>query len=71
MAEETESVRRDSAVRQIQQKQINDFSGKRLVFPVVTSLPTKGLPGEVVVLDNGVTSKLYIWDNNTEAWIEK
>jgi len=72
MAEETESVRKDSAVRQIQEKQINDFSGKRLVLPLVTSLPTRGLPGEVVILIvAGGSDKLYIWDDGAGAWVEK
>lgn len=72
IAEEIESVRKDSAVRQIQQKQINDFSGKRFILPRVTALPTVGLPSEVVVLIvAGSSDKLYIWDDGASAWIEK
>ena len=33
MGEETESVRKDSAVREIEQKEVQDWSGKRLVLP--------------------------------------
>jgi hypothetical protein len=64
-----ESVRMDSAVRQIQQKQVNNFSGKRLVFPTCTSLPTTGFEGEVEVLVSGGTVALYIWSDGDADWV--
>ncbi len=70
MTETTESVRRDSAARQIEQKEKVDWSGKRLVLPRGTTLPASGLPGEVFVkiVDAG-TDKLVIWDNGLDHWV--
>ena len=64
-----ESIRKDSAVRQLQQKQVNDFSGKRLILPTCTSLPATGFEGEVKVLVSGGTISFYIWSNGDKAWI--
>lgn len=69
MPEEIESVRKDSAERQIEQKQINDWSGKRVVLPRGTTLPPTGLPAEVFVLvDNSGRDKLYIYDESAGDW---
>jgi len=71
MSATTESVRGDAVDRQIERKQIKDWSGKRLVLPRGTTLPAVGtaLSGEVFVLikDAGV-DQLYIFDDSVNNW---
>lgn len=71
MAEETESVRKDSAKRQIDQRQIIDWSGKRIILPRGTTLPASGLPAEVFVKENTapIPDNLYIWDDDMGNWV--
>ncbi len=71
MAEETESVRKDSAERQLKEKEIVDWSGKRLVLPRGTTLPASGLPGEVFIKQNThpVADDLYIYDDDRGNWV--
>jgi hypothetical protein len=71
MAEETESVRKDSAERQLKQKEIVDWSGKRFVLPRGTTLPATGLPGEVFVLqrDTPLHDQEYIFDDEYNNWV--
>lgn len=75
MAEETESVRKDSAKRQIEERQIIDWSGKRIILPKGTTLPALGsgvtyIDGEVFVLvkPSGV-NQLYEFDESVNNWI--
>lgn len=71
MAETKESIRGDSAQRQIEGKQINDWSGKRFVPPRGTTLPaiSTALPGELFVLvKDADIDQLYIFDNSVNNW---
>lgn len=69
MSESSESVRADSAQRQVQQKQINDWSGKRFVPPRGTVLPATGLPGELFTLIRDADKdQLYIYDESEGNW---
>ena len=62
--EYSESVRKDTANRKADEKQINDWSGKRVVLPRGTTLPTTGFPGEVFVLiRSGQKDQVYIYDD--------
>jgi len=71
MTESSESVRIDSAVRQIQQKQVQDWSGKRVVLPRGATLPTSGLSGEVFIkIVAAGNDELYIWDENVDDWVK-
>lgn len=71
MAEETESVRKDSAERQLKQKETVDWSGKRFVPPRGTTLPTTGLPNEVFVLQrtSPLKDQLYMYDEEYNNWV--
>lgn len=72
MAEETESVRGDSASREVKQKEILDWSGKRVVLSRGTTLPaiTGALPGETFILQRvGASDQLYIFDDGQNNWI--
>lgn len=71
MAEETESVRKDSADRNVRTKEILDWSGKRVVLPRGTTLPTTGLPAEVFVKENTAPTpdNMYIWDSDMNNWV--
>ena len=70
MAETTESVRRDSAKRGVEQKEIDDWSGRRVVLPRGTTLPATGLPGEAFVLIKaGAQNQLYTYDDGMGQWV--
>ena len=70
MTTSSESVRRDSAARQIEQKEKVDWSGKRVVMPRGTTLPASGLPGEVFVkVVAAGTDKWCVWDSNLDHWV--
>lgn len=70
MTETTESVRRDSAIRQIREKEIQDWSGKRVILPRGTTLPATGLPGEVFVkIEEAGIDNLYIFDESVNNWV--
>ena len=70
MTETTESVRQDSSKRGIEKKEIDDWSGRRVVLPRGTTLPATGLPGEVFVLENASgIDDLYIWDDSMNNWV--
>lgn len=70
MAETTESVRRDSAVRQIKQKEIQDWSGKRVILPRGTTLPASGLDGEMFVkIVAAGHNQLYTYDEEINNWV--
>lgn len=65
----SESVREDSASRQIEQKQVYDWGGKRFVPPRGVTLPAVGLPGEVFVLVRGsLPDQLYLYDDDASSW---
>lgn len=72
MAEQTESVRKDSSERQLNQKEVVDWSGKRFVLPRGTTLPpvAGALPGEIAVLikDAG-RDQLYQFDQSQNNWV--
>lgn len=70
MTETVESIRKDSAVRQVQQKEIVDWSGKRFVPPRGTTLPAMGLPGEIFVLErtSPLRDQVYMWDAEYNNW---
>ncbi len=71
MAEEIESVRIDSATRDLKQKEIRDWSGKRFVPPRGTTLPAVigALPSEMFVLiKSGGIDQLYIFDESLNNW---
>ncbi len=68
--ETTESIRRDSAVRQIEQKEVQDWSGKRVVLPRGTTLPATGLEGEMFVkVYDSDTNHLCMWDKYLDHWV--
>ena len=70
MAEVTESIRKDSARRKVDDRQINDWSGRRLILPRGTTLPTEGLPGEVFVKINDASKdQMYIWDDDYSKFV--
>lgn len=71
MAEETEKVRGDQGKREIEQREILDWSGKRVVLPRGTTLPSTGLPGEVFVKENThpTADDLYIFDSDRNNWV--
>ena len=73
MAETTESVRKDSAKREIEERAVVDWSGKRFVLPRGTTLPTTSgrLPGEVFVLQKGSPNpdQMYIFDDTVNNWV--
>jgi hypothetical protein len=65
----TESVRKDSRVRQIEQKQIIDWSGKRVILPRGTTLPAVGVDGEMFIkIVVGGHNKLLTWDEGVNNW---
>lgn len=68
MAEETESVRKDSSARQLEKKDIVDWSGKRLVLPRGTTLPPSGRAGEIFVRTFVGGAILSVWDDSAEHW---
>ncbi len=69
MAEETESVRQDTASRRVTPKQIQDWGGRRVILPKGTTLPAEGVSGEVFVLikDAGI-DQMYIFDESESHW---
>lgn len=70
MAEEIESVRKDSASRDLKQKEVIDWSGKRVVLPRGTTLPTDGLPDEVFVKQrDSAEDQLFIRDEDLNRWV--
>ena len=71
MAEQTESVRIDRAKRELEQRQVGDWSGKRIVLPRGTTLPASGFPSEVFVLQRGSPNpdQLFIWDDTVTNWV--
>ena len=70
MSESKQSIRRDSAARQIQEKEIVDWSGKRFVPPRGTTLPASGLPAEIFVKVNAAAEdQLFVWDSNLDRWV--
>ena len=70
MSESQESVRRDSAARQIEHKEVVDWSGKRFVLPRGTTLPASGLSGEVFLKVNAAAEdQLFVRDNNLDRWV--
>lgn len=73
MAENTESVRVDSAVREQKQKQTTDWGGRRFVFPKGTTLPAVTadlIEGEAFVLVKaGASDQLYIFDKGINNWV--
>ena len=70
MAEESESVRRDSSEREIKGKEVIDWSGKRMVLPRGTTLPSSPRPSEVFVkTDASGTDKLLIFDESLDHWV--
>jgi len=70
MTEETESIRRDSSIRSIRQMEVTDWSGKRVVLPRGTTLPSVARPSEVYVkVNDSGTDKLCIFDGNLDHWV--
>ncbi len=70
MTETIESMRGDSAARQVEGKEINDWSGKRVVLPRGTTLPASGLSGEVFVkINDAAADQMFVRDNNLDRWV--
>lgn len=68
MAETTEKVRKDSAVREQKQKEKSAWSGRTFAAPRGTTLPAVGndrLPGEIFILEkSGSPDQFYIYDDD-------
>ena len=63
MTETTESVRKDSSARQLEEKEIVDWSGKRFVPPRGTTLPSNPRESELFVkIVGGGRDKLLMYD---------
>lgn len=72
MAEQTERIRKDSSERQLNQKEIVDWSGKRFVPPRGTTLPATvgALPGELFALiKDAARDQLYQFDASENNWV--
>ena len=69
MTETTESVRKDSAKRGADKKEIIDWSGKRVVLPRGTTLPATGLPSEIFVRLQAGEDQLFIFDGGLDRWV--
>ena len=70
MAEEIESVRKDSSARQLEEKEIIDWSGKRLVLPRGTTLPSSPRPAEIfTVIKDADTDQVMIYDESLSQWL--
>lgn len=71
MAEQSESVRGDAPTREIKQKEIVDWSGRRVILPRGTTLPAisvSRIVGEVFVLErSGARDQLYIYDEDVSG----
>ncbi len=69
MAEETESIRKDSAKRQVDPKTVNDWSGRRFIPPKGSTLPADGIDGEVFMLiKDAAPNQLYQYDESEGHW---
>lgn len=70
MAEVTESIRQDKAKKGASQKQLEDWSGRRMILPKGTTLPADGIAGEVFVLiKDSSHDQMYIWDDSLDKFI--
>lgn len=70
MAEETESVRVDRAKRELEERERMNWSGKKVVLPKGTTLPSTGESGEVFVLvKNAASDQMYIFDESINNWV--
>lgn len=71
MAEETESVRQDSADREVGGgKQKKDWTGKRVKIPKGTTVPANPEDGEVFIHEYPATGDKYIFYSGTSGnWV--
>ncbi len=70
MTETIESMRRDSAARQVEGKEKVDWGGKKFVPPRGTTLPASGLPGEVFLKINAAArDQLFLRDGDLDRWV--
>ncbi len=72
MAENTETVRKDSATRELEGKQRQNWGGKRVVLPHGTTLPpiATAEPNEVFILNRAhpLRDQMYIFDSEYNNW---